>query len=90
MTNQEVEHLFAKMQSMDIVLMAVCAQLDATKASKALSLIQKMTNNVAHLPIPNESAENVMVAISQELLRYQRVLLAQTLAADSPIEEPLR
>ena len=80
MKENEIEYLFAKMHSMDIVLMAVCAQLDASKASGALGLIQKMTSNVAHLPVPNGNVENVMLLISQELLRYQRVLLAQTSA----------
>ncbi|MFL9880574.1 hypothetical protein PQR63_19415 [Herbaspirillum rhizosphaerae] len=85
MKEKEIEYLFAKMHSMDIVLMAVCAQLDASKASGALGLIQKMTSNVAHLPVPNGNVENVMLLISQELLRYQRVLLAQTSAGVPPI-----
>jgi len=84
MKEKEIEYLFAKMHSMDIVLMALCAQLDASKASGALSLIQKMTSNVAHLPVPNGNVENVMLLISQELLRYQRVLLAQTSAGVPP------
>lgn len=78
MTPQEREYLFTKIQAVEVVLVALCSQLEAQKAASVLNIVHRLIGSMAEQCNSREMTPVLMNAITSELATYQNVLIAQT------------